>query len=101
MVPPSDPADAPALPPHLRRLQRLVTVLMLVMIAGFAVLIAALVLRLNAAGPELPQSVWLPDGTEAVAFTQGGDWFAVVTLDDRILIYDRLTGRLRQTLTIE
>ena len=36
--------------------------------------------------------------------TTGGfgntDWFAVVTADDRILIYDRLTGRLRQEVAI-
>ncbi len=90
-----------SLPPHLRRLARLVTVLTLVMIAGFAVLIAALVLRLNAAGPDLPDAVDLPDGARATAFTQGSDWFAVVTADDRILIYDRLTARLRQEVAVE
>lgn len=89
------------LPPHLRRLQRLVTVLTLVMIAGFVVLIAALVLRLNAGGSSLPASVDLPAGTQALAFTQGRDWFAVVTDDDRILIFDRLTGRLRQEVAVE
>ena len=93
--------DSPALPPHLRRLQRLVTLLTLVMIAGFLVLIAALVLRLNAGGPDLPAVVDLPEGAEAAAFTQSDGWFAVVTTDDRILIYDRLTGRLRQTLSVE
>lgn len=95
-----DPSDD-ALPPHLRRLGRLVTTLMVVMIAGFAVLIAALVLRLNAQGPDLPDAVDLPEGAEARAFTQGSDWYAVVTADDRILVYDRLTGRLRQTLRVE
>ena len=95
-----DPRDAP-LPPGLRALQRLVTVLTVVMIAGFLVLIAALVMRLNAGAPSLPDSVALPGDAEAAAFTQGSDWFAVVTTDDRILIYDRLTGQLRQTLAIE
>lgn len=90
-----------ALPPGLRRLQRLVTVLTVVMIAGFVVLIAALVMRLNADGPLLPEGVDLPDGAEPVAFTQGGDWFAVVTADDRILVYDRLTGRLRQIVAVD
>lgn len=93
-------APEPALPPHLRRLARLVTVLTVTMIAGFAVLIAALLLRLNAEGPELPREVTLPEGATAVAFTQGTDWFAVVTADDRILVYDRLTGRLRQEVAI-
>ena len=36
-----------------------------------------------------------------VAFTQGGDWVAVVTADDRILIYDRLTARLRQSVELD
>ncbi len=90
-----------SLPPHLRRLARLVTVLTIVMIVGFAVLIAALVLRLNATGPDLPDAVNLPDGARATAFTQGSDWFAVVTSDDRILIYDRLTARLRQEVAVE
>ena len=72
-----------------------------VMIGGFLVLIVALVMRLSAGGPSLPDSVALPEGSEASAFTQGSDWFAVVTTDDRILIYDRLTGQLRQTLLIE
>lgn len=94
--------DSPeALPPSLVRLRRLVTALTLAMIAGFVVLIAALVVRLNAGGPELPATLDLPDGARATAFTQGTDWFAVVTQDDRILVYDRLTGRLRQTLRIE
>jgi hypothetical protein len=97
----SPEAPEPQLPPSLRLLRRLVTALTVVMIAGFLVLIAALVMRLNAGGPSLPDIVALPEGSKAAAFTQGSDWFAVVTTDDRILIYDRLTGRLRQTLTIE
>ncbi|MES2968886.1 MAG: DUF6476 family protein, partial [Pseudomonadota bacterium] len=34
------------------------------------------------------------------AFTQGAGWFAVVTADDRILIFDRANGTLRQTIQI-
>ncbi len=74
--------------------------LTVVMIAGFVILIGTLVLSLNRRGPVLPESVALPDGAAAVAFTQGDDWFAVVTDDDRILIYDR-TGALRQTVQVE
>jgi hypothetical protein len=96
-----DEAPDIPLPPGLKALQRLVTVLTVVMILGFLVLIATLVMRLNADGPPLPDSLDLPEGSEAVAFTQGGDWFAVVTADDRILVYDRLTGRLRQTVVLD
>ncbi len=77
------------------------TVLTVVMILGFLVLIGALVMRLNADGPPLPDSIDLPEGAEAVAFTQGGDWYAVVTADDTILVYDRLTGQLRQTVALD
>ena len=71
------------------------------MIAGFVVLIAALVIRLNADPLPLPDRIALPEGVAALAFTQGTDWFAVVTDDDRILIYDRATASLRQTVTID
>ena len=79
------------------------TVLTVVMILGFLVLIAALVMRLNADGPDLPDSLALPTGAEPTAFTQGADWFAVVVREEggeRILIYDRLTARLRQSVEI-
>jgi hypothetical protein len=93
------------LPPGLKALQRLVTVLTVVMIAGFLVLIGALVMRLNAEGPPLPDTLALPEGAIPTAFTQGGDWFAVVVRDEegaeRILVYDRLTARLRQEVAID
>ncbi len=101
-----DSPEAPQapLPPGVRALQRLVTVLTVVMIAGFLVLIAALVMRLNADGPPLPDTLALPDGVAPTAFTQGDDWFAVVVRDatgaERILLYDRLTSRLRQEVAI-
>tara|TARA_R110000850_G_scaffold138367_2_gene259509 strand:+ start:471 stop:602 length:132 start_codon:yes stop_codon:yes gene_type:complete len=43
----------------------------------------------------------MPVGEKALAFTQGPDWYAVVTQDNQILIYDRMTGKLRQTVNIE
>jgi hypothetical protein len=100
-----DTAPEIPLPPGLRALQRLVTVLIVVMILGFLVLIGALVMRLNADGPPLPDRLDLPEGAEPTAFTQGSDWFAVVVRDrggaERILIYDRLTARLRQEVAIQ
>ena len=71
------------------------------MILGFLVLIAALVIRLNADPLPLPDRISLPDGVTALAFTQGTDWFAVVTDADTILIYDRATSTLRQTMQVE
>ena len=71
------------------------------MICGVLVVIGLLVTRLSRDAPALPDQVSLPEGTQARAFTQGPDWYAIVTSDDEILIYDRLTGALRQTVEIE
>ncbi|TNC48039.1 hypothetical protein FHG66_15435 [Rubellimicrobium rubrum] len=95
------PDPSAPLPPGLRALQRLVMALMVVMILGFLVLIGALVMRLNATSPPLPDQLDLPEGVTATAFTQGDGWFAVVTQDGRILIYDRLTSRLKQTIELQ
>lgn len=85
----------------LRFLKLLVTVLTGVMIVGVVVVIFLLVTRFTAEAPALPDEIALPDGAKATAFTQGDQWFAVVTDDNRILIYDRVTGQLKQTITAE
>lgn len=100
-----DPQNLPE-PANLKYLRRLVTILTATMILGVLAVIVLLVIRLNAPAPAtsplvLPDSVTLPDGASATAFTVGSDWFGVVTEDDRILIYDRATGALRQTVTLE
>ena len=52
-------------------------------------------------GPCAPHTaVVLPDGARATAFTRGEGWFAIVTEDDEILIYSRVTGNLRQRIAI-
>jgi Family of unknown function (DUF6476) len=94
------PEDFGDLPPSLRWLKWMVITLAGVMILGFLVLIAALVIRLNADPLPLPEKISLPEGVTALAFTQGTDWFAVVTDDNRILIYDRATNGLRQTIEV-
>ena len=79
----------------------LVTVLTATMILGFLTIVALFVMRFSEMGRvELPDAISLPDGSEASAFTQGDDWFAVVTQDDEILIYSRVTGNLRQRIKI-
>jgi len=78
-----------------------VTVLTATMILGVLAIVVLLVIRLQApAPPALPASITLPDGATATAFTQGDGWFAVVTADDRILIFDRVGGTLLQTVDI-
>ncbi|MGC9419847.1 MAG: DUF6476 family protein [Rhodovulum sp.] len=98
-----DSPEPEALPPNLKLLRVLVTVLMVTMIAGFLVIVALFVIRMPGGGDALPLpgALVLPEGVQATAFTRGRDWVAVVTEDDRILIYDAGTGALRQTVRIE
>ncbi|MEH6647434.1 DUF6476 family protein [Sulfitobacter sp.] len=88
-------------PANLRFLRRMVTVLTTVMIFGVVIVIGLLVTRLGRDTPVLPSEIALPDGATATAFTQAADWYAVVTDDNRILIFDRMTGALRQTVDIK
>lgn len=79
----------------------LVTTLMVVMIGGLLVIVALFVIRFSATSPTLPDNIVLPDGAKAETFTIGRNWFAIVTTDDTILIFDRATGALRQTIALE
>lgn len=80
----------------------LVTVLTATMILGFLTIVVLFVIRLAPAQTTLalPDEIILPDGARVIAFTQGGDWFAVVTDGDEILIYDRSGHTLRQRIKV-
>ena len=83
-------------------LKTLVTILTATMILGFLTIVALFVMRFNEMRQiGLPDTIALPDGSEASAFTRGDNWFAVVTEDDEILIFSRVTGNLRQRIQIE
>ena len=96
----SDQSPLPE-PGNLRFLRLLVTILTGTMIAGLLAIITLLVIRFPTATPALPEAITLPDGTRAQAFTATARWYAVVTTDDRILIYDRDTGDLLQEITVQ
>lgn len=95
------------LPPSLRFLKGLVTVLTITMIIGVITVVAVLVTRMPASfattaaptGPNLPDSITLPAGSTAQAVTFGAGWVAIVTSDNRILVYTD-AGELRQDVTI-
>ena len=87
---------------NLRYLKWLVTALTLTMIGGFLTIVALFVMRFSdMQSVEVPDEIVLPDGARATAFTRGEGWFAIVTEDDEILIYSRVTGNLRQRIRIE
>lgn len=101
-----DMDDTPATedrdPLNLRVLRILVTVLTVTMIVGLITVVAVFVTRFESGSPvALPDQVTLPEGESARAVTFGPDWYAVVTANDLILIYDRASGDLRQTVTID
>ena len=105
-----EPSPQPALiPTHLVFLRRLVIVLTATMIAGMVIIIALFVIRFSAEDGRqtattditLPDRIALPRDTTAVAFTQGPDWYAVVTSDDQILIFNRVTGLLQHSIELE
>jgi Flp pilus assembly protein protease CpaA len=102
---PETPTEAPdpALPPSLRFLKWLVILLTLTMIGGVITVVGLLVTRMpqafSAHAPALPEGFSLPEGAEAEAVTFGTGWIAVVTTDDRILIFGR-DGELRQEVVI-
>ncbi len=79
------------------------TALTATMIIGVVTIIVLLVIRLQATTPTppLPAEITLPDGTKPQSFTQGGDWYAVITTDNEILIYNRSSGDLRQRIQIK
>nr|WP_321508625.1 DUF6476 family protein [uncultured Celeribacter sp.] len=100
----TDPIDIdPKAAAGLTLLRRLVTGLLVVMIAGFLVLIGLLVTRFpksdSAVAFEMPDRIHLPKGIQPEAFTRGNDWLAIVA-GDEILIYDAESGSLRQRIDI-
>jgi len=99
-----DDSPPPVSPATLKFLARLVTVLTATMIVGVVVIVALLVIRFSGEERTPPltllDSITLPADVRAEAVTFGDDWIAVVTGDDRILIYDRETATLRQVVNI-
>ena len=87
-------------PANLKFLRRLVTVLTATMIGGVLLIIGLIVIRFYDVPPPLPDTLALPQGAQAMSFTQGPDWYAVVTTDNQILIFDRITGNLKQSVQI-
>ncbi len=89
-------------PLNLRVLRILVTVLTVTMIVGLITVVVTFVTRFPDATPvALPDQVTLPTGETATAVTFGPDWYGVVTDSDQILIFDRDSGALRQTVQID
>ena len=79
----------------------MVMLLTAVMIGGVPVTFGLIAIRLLDRAPTLPDQIEMPDGANAQALTIGNTWYAVVTDDDRILIFDRTTGKQRQEIALD
>jgi Flp pilus assembly protein protease CpaA len=83
------PEEVEGLPPSLRWLKWMVMTLTLSLIGGVLTVVWLLVTRLPMPGahPVAPPSLQMPAGATAAAVTMGTGWVAVVTTDNRILIF--------------
>ncbi|RGP36693.1 DUF6476 family protein [Pseudotabrizicola alkalilacus] len=92
--------DSEALPPSLRLLKWLVIVLTATMIVGVITVVGLLVTRMPDISPlATPDQLAMPEGARPAAVTMGRDFIAVVTEDDRILIFGR-DGAFRQEVAV-
>ena len=88
------------LPRNLRFLQRLVTLLTVSMIVGILTIAALLAFKLRSENINFPQTLYLPDGTKPIAFTQTKDWYSIITEANEVLIYEN-DGTLIRSITIQ
>lgn len=89
------------LPPGLRWLKTLVTILTATLIIGVITIVGLLVTRLpGASGVAFPEALALPAGVTAEAITHGKDWIGVVSTDGRLFIFAP-DGSLRQEILIK
>ena len=65
------------------------------MILGVLAIVALLVIRLQSPAPGVP-SLALPEGVAVQSVSRGADWFAVVTEDGRVLVFDAEGGLSRE-----
>jgi hypothetical protein len=93
--------EAMPLPPVVRALQWLVVALTASMVLGVITVVGVVVTRFpKPSTPPVPETLVLPEGESAQAITQGPDWIGIVSDANRIYIFDRTTGNLRQTVEI-
>jgi hypothetical protein len=103
MTLPDDPdLQASPLPPEVRFVKALVAALAGVMIVGIIVIVGLLAWRLTAppAPFGLPAQITLPAHTpQPEAVTLSRDW-VLVLVGSEILLFDRVTGALRNKITL-
>jgi len=87
-------------PSNIRFLRILVTTLTFTMISGIIIVITLLVIKLQPSKLKIPQDISLPKGTKAISYSQGSGWIAITTSNDKILIFDSKTGKIKNEINI-
>ncbi len=92
------------MPPSLKRLRLLVTVLTVTMIAGVLTIILLLVIRLNASAPPIlvhPERFAVPAGVETLGYSLIGDRAVLVGDDQVIRVFDAESGALENSFPLD
>ncbi len=84
------------IPPSIKLLKLLVTVLACVMIIGFIIIVSLFVLNFQKSHVSIPVTLELQNGVKPIAYTQTKDWYAIVTDEHEILIYDNSGTRIQK-----
>jgi hypothetical protein len=84
------------LPPSIKFLKLLVTLLAGVMIVGFVIIVCVFVINFRKSHVLVPATLELPDDIIPIAYTQTRNWYAIVTDDDEILIFDNTGNEIQQ-----
>ena len=82
--------------PTIKFLKLLVTVLAGVMIVGFVIIVSLFILNFRTSNIPIPAIIDLPSNVRPVAYTQTKNWYAIVTDQDEIFIYDKTGNQLQK-----
>ncbi|MDB3859959.1 DUF6476 family protein [Paracoccaceae bacterium] len=84
------------LPTSIKFLKLLVTVLAGVMIIGFVIIVCVFVISFRKSPTLIPATLELPRNVNPIAYTQTTNWYAIVTDDDEILIFDNTGNEIQK-----
>ena len=82
--------------PTIKFLKLLVTVLAGVMIIGFVIIVSLFILNFRTSAIPMPAKIELPSSVSPVAYTQTKNWYAIITDQDEILIYDKAGNQIQK-----
>ncbi len=82
--------------PTIKFLKLLVTVLAGVMIIGFVIIVSLFILNFRTSSIPMPAKIELPSSVSPVAYTQTKNWYAIITDQDEIFIYDKAGNQIQK-----